>query len=119
MTELCDRDGFTALLQAAERGEFDGVAVFAIDRLGRESYYVLHAFHVLRKLGIPNLSATQSYDPHQATGRLLISLLAGAAESERINIHNRTESGKDRVLAIENLYLGGVVPSAGIGETCR
>src|SRR5438874_151138 len=52
LSELTAREQGAALMRAAERGEFKTVLVFAVDRVGREAYYVLHAFHHLRRLGI-------------------------------------------------------------------
>jgi site-specific DNA recombinase len=110
LTEITEREGGLAAVHAAERKEFDTLLVFAVDRLGREAYYVLHAFHHLRRLGVPIISATEVYDPHEPTGRFLISILAGKAENDKVTIYNRTQSGKEKQFAADDLYVGGVVP---------
>ncbi len=108
--EFNDRLGGRDLYRAAQRGEFDTLIVFAVDRLGRSTYAVVHFFHFLRKLGIRIISTTEDFDPDESTGKFLIAILAGKSESDKTTIRLRTESGKANWQSVADTYTGGSVP---------
>lgn len=110
MSEITDRDRGAALIREAMAGEFDTLIVTEVDRLGREAFYILQAFHLLRKAGVVIKSCTEEFDPTEPTGRLLVALLAGKAESERATLLVRTGRGMVDATEEPHRYLGGRVP---------
>lgn len=108
--EFTEREGGAELWAAAQRGEFQTVVVFAVNRTGRTAYAALHMFHKLRKLGIRLISATEEFDPDEPTGRFLIAILAGKAESDKSTIRLHTETGKRTWQNTPDTYTGGKVP---------
>jgi DNA invertase Pin-like site-specific DNA recombinase len=86
-----DRPGMRALLEHAVEG--DTVVVWRIDRLGRSLLDVVHTVSGLRDRGIQVRSISDGIDPANATGRLMLNLLATLAEYERELIVERVRAG--------------------------
>jgi site-specific DNA recombinase len=97
------------ILQDAAQGKFNQLLVYRLDRLGRETRLILNAVAELEKLGVRIRSMTEDFDTSTATGRLMLTLLAGFAAHERDAITARSIAGTFRV-AEGGAWLGGIVP---------
>ena len=104
------RSGGKELWRAAQQREFKTVIVFAVDRTGRTLYACSHFFQKLRDLGVRVISATEDFDPDEATGQLLLGLLAGKSQADKTTIRYRTESGKLLWQNTPDSYTGGAIP---------
>lgn len=103
------RPELARLFEDAKQGKFEVVIVYRLDRFFRNTRRLLEALDILRAHNIAFQSATESFNTNEATGRLLITLLGGIAESERETIRERTMSGKLRA-AREGKWVVGVPP---------
>lgn len=106
---LNERPAGQELLRDAKEGKFKLCLVFKLDRLGRATRVILNAIHDLDSLGVKVRSMTEPFDTSDASGRFLLTILAGVADLERSNILQRMELGTARA-AKEGKYLGGNTP---------
>lgn len=106
---LNERPAGQELLRDAKEGKFKLVLVFKLDRLGRATRVILNAIHDLDDMGVKVRSMTEPFDTSDASGRFLLTILAGVADLERSNILQRMELGTARA-AKEGKYLGGHTP---------
>ena len=91
---LKSRPGLDAMMEAAERREFDILTVWALDRVRRSTLHTLEVVEKLDTLGIHFRSFTQgALDTTSPTGKLVLTILAGVAEMERAQIRERVRSG--------------------------
>lgn len=97
------------LMRAARDGKISTVLIFKLDRLGRNTRVILNAVHDLDDTGAKVKSMTEPFDTNDASGRFLLTILAGVADLERSNILQRMSLGADRV-AREGKWLGGLAP---------
>ena len=97
------------LLQDAKEKKFDTLLVYKLDRLGRAARVVLNAVHELEQHGVKVKSMTEPFDTGDASGRFLLTILAGVADLERSNILDRMWHGANRA-ARAGKWLGGIVP---------
>ena len=87
-----DRPAGGQLLEDAKEGHFDLLLIFKLDRLGRSTRVILNAVHDLDGMGVLVRSMTEPFDTSDASGRFLLTILAGVADLERSNILQRMES---------------------------
>lgn len=106
---LQDRPAGSQLLQDAKNGLYDTLLVYKLDRLGRATRVILNAIHDLEAFGVKLKSMTEPFDTSDASGRFLLTILAGVADLERSNILERMWIGANRA-AREGKWLGGIVP---------
>lgn len=106
---LQDRPAGTELLADAKDGRFQLVLIFKLDRLGRSTRVILNAVHDLDAMDIKVRSMTEPFDTSNASGRFLLTILAGVADLERSNILQRMDLGATRA-AKDGKWLGGIVP---------
>ena len=106
---LDERPAGYEMLQDAKKEKFKLVLVFKLDRLGRATRVILNAVHELDSLGVKVRSMTEPFDTSDASGRFLLTILAGVADLERSNILQRMELGAARA-AKEGKFLGGQPP---------
>jgi site-specific DNA recombinase len=97
------------MMRDARASKFDQLLVYKLDRLGRDTRLILNAVAELEKLGVRVRSMTEEFDTGTATGRLMLTLLAGFASHERDTFRERSMAGVNR-LAEAGVWLGGVVP---------
>jgi site-specific DNA recombinase len=99
--KLAERDAFARLLVAAERHEFTAVLVVNIDRLTRTDDLIERAAILgpLQRAGISVITPSGTIDLRTFTGDLMAGLEAAMAAMERRKILQRTQGGKDRVMA--------------------
>lgn len=90
-----ERDQFKAMFDAAERGEFQILLVWALDRFTREG--ILGTFNYIEKLmraGCQFYSLTESqFRTTGPGGELMIAIAAWIAKQERQRISDRTKAG--------------------------
>ena len=85
------RPGLDAALAALRPG--DSLAVWKLDRLGRDSAHVILTVDELRQRGIRLRSITEAIDSETPHGRLLLGIFATLAEYERSLIRERIIAG--------------------------
>lgn len=107
-----DRDQFQAMLQAAERREFDELVVWSLDRLSRGGpFETLTYLDKFSKLGI---TVRALHD--DMNNELLVLIKSWMAKQERLRISERTKLGLARVKAA-GVRVGR--PPINLGEQCR
>ena len=90
------RPAFDALLKAAVRREFDMIAVWSSDRLGRSLSHLVEVLQTIRDTGTGLYIHTQSVDTTTPAGRALFGMLAVFSEFEREMIVARVNAGLAR-----------------------
>jgi hypothetical protein len=68
----------------------DTVAVWKLDRLGRNTLHILQTVKALTDRGVTLISATAGIDSSTPAGRLVIGVLASMSEFERELVKERT-----------------------------
>jgi DNA invertase Pin-like site-specific DNA recombinase len=81
------------LLEAARRGEIDGVLVWRLDRWGRSVTDLLATLQELDHLGVGFVSLTEALDLTTPAGRAMAAMLAVFAAFEREVLQERTRAG--------------------------
>jgi DNA invertase Pin-like site-specific DNA recombinase len=89
------RPGLDRLLTAAHAGQFDVVAVWKLDRLGRS---LLHMAQVVDELLGKRIDVVSATEPHMDSttpqGRLMRNIFGSVAEYERELIRERVRAGQ-------------------------
>jgi DNA invertase Pin-like site-specific DNA recombinase len=93
------RPGFDAMLKAASRREFDLLAVWSSDRLGRSMPDLIEVLQTIRTTGRELYIHTQALDTTTASGRALFQMLGVFSELEREMIVARVNAGLARARA--------------------
>jgi DNA invertase Pin-like site-specific DNA recombinase len=91
------RPQFDAVLKAAVRREFDMLAVWSSDRLGRSLKHFIEVLEIIRDTGTALYIHTQSVDTTTASGRAMFGMLGIFAEFEREMIVARIKAGMSRI----------------------
>jgi len=81
------------MLKAAVRREFDMLAVWSSDRLGRSMPDLIDVLHTVRATGLALYIHTQALDTSTPAGRALFQMLGVFAELEREMIVARVNAG--------------------------
>lgn len=79
------------------RREFDMLAVWSSDRLGRSLRHLVEVLETIRDTGTGLYIHTQSVDTTTPAGRAMFGMLGIFAEFEREMIQTRIKAGMDRV----------------------
>lgn len=90
------RPGLDAMEKAATRGEFDMIAVTALDRLGRSLPHLVGLVAELEALGVGLFVRNLALDTSTPAGRLMFNVMGSLAEFERELIRERTMLGLER-----------------------
>ena len=93
------RPGLDAMLKDANRRQFDQVAVWAVDRLGRSISDLVRTLDDLKAAGIDLYLHGQGLDTSTPTGKALFGMLGVFAEFERSMIVARVKAGLERARA--------------------
>ncbi|MGE0200711.1 MAG: recombinase family protein [Candidatus Melainabacteria bacterium] len=93
------RPGFNELLHRAERGHFDVVAAWSLDRLGREPKDVFELTALASKKGFTIYLHKDRIDTSTAAGELFFTIMAGMAKFERRRLQERVKAGLARARA--------------------
>jgi len=83
-----DRPGLAALLDYVR--EDDTVAVWKLDRLGRDLSHILKTVKAMTERGVTLVSVNDGIDSSTAAGRMMIGVLGSLAEYERELMKERT-----------------------------
>lgn len=93
------RPGFDALLKGVARREYDLIAAWSVDRLGRSLQDLVGFLNEIQAREIGLYLHVQGLDTTSPSGRLLFSLLSVFADYEREMIRERVLSGLERTRA--------------------
>lgn len=105
-----NRPAMQRLLASCKARQVDTVIVWRLDRLSRSLRDTLALVEdVFRANGVEFVSATESIDTSSASGRLVLNILASAAQNER-EVNEERVRMVTRDLAEQCVHLGGVPP---------
>ena len=90
------RPGLDALMKGVARREFDLVAAWSVDRLGRSLPDLVSLLAELQARGVDLFLHQQALDTTTPSGRMLFQMLAVFAEFERAMIVARVRAGLQR-----------------------
>ena len=90
------RPGFDKMLKGAVRREFDIVAVWSSDWLGRSLAHLVEVLQTIRDAGLGLYIHTQALDTTTPAGRAMFQMLGVFAEFERELIVARVNAGMAR-----------------------
>lgn len=98
---VSDRPQWLRLLRACERGEFDAVLVFKLDRITRDMRYALDflAWFDARPASFQVLSAFEALDLRSPDGRFTFKLRCLMSEYELEQLRYRSRLGIERAKA--------------------
>jgi DNA invertase Pin-like site-specific DNA recombinase len=97
-----DRPGLNEMLKQAQRGKFDVVMAWAIDRLGRSLVDLLQTIESLKACNVDLYLDQQSIDTTTPAGKLVLQMCGAFAEFERSMLQARIHAG-----------CNGLLPTAG------
>jgi len=100
-----NRPAFDALCKDASRRQFDLIAAWSVDRLGRSLQDLVGFLTEVHALGINLLLHQQGIDTTTPTGKALFQMMGVFAEFERAMIRERVKSGLKRARA-QGMTLG-------------
>lgn len=112
------RPGFDGLLKGATRREFDMVAAWSVDRLGRSLQDLLGFLTELQAIGCDLYLHQQALDTSTPSGRAMFQMLGVFAEFERSMIRERVKSGLARAKA-KGVKLGRNKTRSSVEERIR
>ena len=87
------RPGFDALLKGVARREFDLVAAWSVDRLGRSLQDLVGFLGDIQSRGVDLYLHQQALDTSTVSGRMLFQMLGVFSEFERAMIAERVKAG--------------------------
>jgi DNA invertase Pin-like site-specific DNA recombinase len=90
------RPGLDAMLKAVARREFEMVAAWSVDRLGRSLIDLLKLLMDLHAKGVDLFLHQQGLDSSTPSGRAMFQMLGTFAEFERAMIRERVNAGLAR-----------------------
>ncbi len=113
-----DRPRFDALLHAVARREFDMVAVWSVDRLGRSLQDLVSFLGDLQSKKVDLYLHQQALDTSTPSGKAMFGMLGVFAEFERTIIQERVKAGLARARA-KGTTLGRPKTNAKIEQQIR
>ncbi len=93
------RPALDAILKAATRREFDQVAVWSVDRLGRSLQDLIGTLRELHDVGCDLYLHIQGLDTRTSAGKAMFQMMGVFAEFERAMIQERIHAGLARARA--------------------
>lgn len=90
------RPGLDAALKDASRSEYDLLAAFAVDRLGRSTVDLLQTLETLHEARVDLFLHAQAIDTRTSTGKALFTMLSLFGELERAMLIERVNAGLAR-----------------------
>lgn len=104
------RPGLDAMLEGVQVGQFDLVAAWSVDRLGRSLIHLETILSVIRENGVDLYLHQQGVDTSTPAGKAMFQMMGVFAEFERAMIAERIKAGLER--AKENGKVIGRPPLA-------
>jgi len=95
--DLSARPQLKKLVEDAEKGLFNCVVFYSLDRLGRSTKIILHVIDLLSQYNIKIVSCQEHIDTTTASGELMLTFFAGMAQYERRNIRERMKNGSEEL----------------------
>ncbi|MGT2471643.1 recombinase family protein [Paraburkholderia terrae] len=93
------RPHFDALLKAANRRDFDLIAAWSVDRLGRSLLHLIDFIEAIKAKNVDLYLHQQNIDTTTPAGRAMFGMCGVFAEFERAMIQQRIHAGLDRARA--------------------
>jgi DNA invertase Pin-like site-specific DNA recombinase len=93
------RPALDALIKGVARREFDLVAAWSVDRLGRSLRHLVELLEELKAKGIDLYLHRQGLDTSTPTGKMMFQMLGVFSEFERAMIVDRVKAGMRRAKA--------------------
>lgn len=118
-TQTKTRPNFNRMIEACERHEIDLVITKSISRFSRNTLDCLKYIRMLKELGIPIIFEKEAINTMEASGEILVTILASIAQQEsasisanvRMGINFRFQEGHGRLNYSQFLgYKGGGAP---------
>jgi len=94
-----DRPALDLMMKDAQRGKFEMILCWSIDRLGRSLQNLVELMNDLRTLKIDLIFLQQGLDTSTSGGRMMFSVFGALAEFERNLISERVIAGQKRARA--------------------
>ena len=107
-----NRPAFDALCKDASRRQFDLIAAWSVDRLGRSLQDLVGFLTEIHALGVNLFLHQQGVDTTTPAGKALFQMMGVFAEFERAMIQERVKSGLERARA-QGKTLGRPATEAG------
>lgn len=95
-----DRPEFDRMLKSAARREFDLIASWSVDRLGRSLSHLVEFLGEIHAKGVDLYLHQQALDTSTPAGRAMFQMCGVFAEFERAMIQARVKAGLDRARAL-------------------
>lgn len=105
-----NRPEFQRMMLLAKQKKFDVIACYKVDRIARNIIDFMNTFDILKKNKVSLVSITEGFDPTTPVGMMLMTMIAGFAEMERMNIAQRVKDNMNS-LAKMGRWLGGSPPT--------
>jgi DNA invertase Pin-like site-specific DNA recombinase len=93
------RPGFDQMLRGVARKEFDIIAAWSVDRLGRSLQHLVTFLAEINARGVDLYLHTQGLDTSTPAGRALFGMLSVFSEFERAILVDRVKAGVNRAKA--------------------
>jgi DNA invertase Pin-like site-specific DNA recombinase len=93
------RPGLDAMLKGVARRDFDMVAAWSVDRLGRSVQHLVETLGELHAKGVDLYLHQQGLDTSTPSGKAMFQMLGVFAEFERAMIRERVNAGLRRAVA--------------------
>lgn len=103
------REAFSAMMQAARRGEITRIVSLKIDRIARNLRDLLETIDALDRLNVSLVCVKEQFDTGNANGRFMLQVLGAVGELERSMIAERVDAGR-REKARQGGYNGAYCP---------
>jgi DNA invertase Pin-like site-specific DNA recombinase len=98
------RPGLDDMLKQTQRGKFDVVMAWAIDRLGRSLVDLLQTIESLKACGVDLYLDQQAIDTTTPAGKLMLQMCGAFAEFERSMLQARIAAGLRRRSLVEGRW---------------
>lgn len=106
-----DRPGLQEMIKDSEKGKFDMVLVYKLDRLSRSQKDVLYLVEdVFDEHGVFFSSMTENFDTSTPFGKAILGILAVFAQLEREQIKERMSMGKNARAKLGKWNGGRMIP---------
>lgn len=105
-----NRPEFQKMMLLAQHDKFDIIAAYKIDRIARNIIDFMNTFDILQRNEVSLVSITEGFDPNTPAGMMMMTMMAGFAEMERMNIAQRV---RDNMIELAKLgrWTGGTPPT--------